>query len=311
MAHKAERPLPIHLIYLAEACRIRVWLRELAIDHVHAHFGTNSAEVAMLTRALGGPTWSFTVHGPEEFDKAPLIGLAEKIRSCTFVVAISSFGRSQLYRLVEPSHWAKIYIVHCGVDEAFVHVETAFSDSPRMVCVGRLCEQKGQFLLIEAAHRLVKEGVDLQLTLVGDGELRDQIESLIGRFRLKDRISITGWISGEQVRNEIINARALVLPSFAEGLPVYHGSNGASAACYHDLHCGHTRTRNERGKWLGRPAGDIDALSDAMRACLSSTPHVLMSMGENGRQRVLKRHDVNREAEKLAALFKNYAKAEK
>src|SRR5262245_61158281 len=53
---RAERPLPVHFIYLAEACRILIWLRARGIQHLHAHFGTNSAEVAMLVRALGGPS---------------------------------------------------------------------------------------------------------------------------------------------------------------------------------------------------------------------------------------------------------------
>src|SRR5262245_46977544 len=47
----AERPLPVHLVYLAEACRIEHWLRTAGIAHLHAHFGTNSAEVAMLVHA--------------------------------------------------------------------------------------------------------------------------------------------------------------------------------------------------------------------------------------------------------------------
>src|SRR5256885_13022025 len=80
MGHRAERPLNVHLVYLAEACRIIRWLRSSDIQHLHAHFGTNSAEVAMLVHVLGGPRWSFTVHGPEEFDKPQFIGLAEKIQ---------------------------------------------------------------------------------------------------------------------------------------------------------------------------------------------------------------------------------------
>jgi colanic acid/amylovoran biosynthesis glycosyltransferase len=80
MARRSERPLPVHLIYLAEACKIFFWQREQNIDRVHAHFGTNPAEVAMLVHMLGGPPWSFTFHGPEEFDKSYSIGLAEKIR---------------------------------------------------------------------------------------------------------------------------------------------------------------------------------------------------------------------------------------
>src|SRR5207253_10028383 len=101
MSHGADRPLLYHLIYLAEACLVRRWTAESDVRHVHAHFGTNSAEVAMLAHVLGGPSWSFTAHGPEEFDKPEFIGLAEKIRRAAFVVAVSSFGRSQLFRLVD------------------------------------------------------------------------------------------------------------------------------------------------------------------------------------------------------------------
>ncbi len=63
-------------------------------------------------------------------------------------------------------------------------------------------------------------GVELELVLAGDGEMRSEIETLISHHGLRDRVRITGWISGEQVRNELLACRALVLPSFAEGLPV-------------------------------------------------------------------------------------------
>ena len=74
--------------------------------------------------------------------------------------------------------------------------------------------------MVEAAHRLMVQGVDFELVLAGDGEMRGAIEALVIRHNLQGRVRITGWISGEQVRDEILAARALVLPSFAEGLPV-------------------------------------------------------------------------------------------
>lgn len=83
------------------------------------HFGTNSTEVVMLANALGGPTYSFTVHGPEEFDKPQFIHLGEKVRRAAFVAAISSYGRSQLFRWVDHSHWAKVKVVHCGLERTF------------------------------------------------------------------------------------------------------------------------------------------------------------------------------------------------
>ena len=178
MAWHAERPLPYHLAYLAEACRVAAWLRESGALHLHAHFGTNSAEVAMLAHALGGPAYSFTVHGPEEFDAPRCLGIAEKVRRSAFVVAISAYGRSQLYRWVERAHWPKISVVHCGLEASFHEVAPApLPEVPRVVCVGRLCEQKGQRLLVEAAARLAAKGIALEIVLAGDGELRAELEA--------------------------------------------------------------------------------------------------------------------------------------
>jgi colanic acid/amylovoran biosynthesis glycosyltransferase len=129
----------LYLIYLAEVCRVLPWLREQGACHLHAHFGTNPATVAMLVRSLGGPSFSFTVHGPEEFDKPQFIGLGEKIRRSAFVVAVSSFGRSQLYRWVEHDHWPKVMEVHCGLEPGFHAVAPVpVPDVPRLICIGRL-----------------------------------------------------------------------------------------------------------------------------------------------------------------------------
>ena len=203
MGRRAERPFPIHLIYLAEACRVAWWLRSADVQHLHAHFGTNSAEVAMLVNVLGGPPWSFTAHGPEEFDKAQFIGLAEKIRRAAFVIAVSSFGRSQLFRCVAHEHWNKIFVVHCGLDPDSFSGAPTYSSAPRLVCVGRLCEQKGQLLLIEAFRRVIERGVDAHLTFVGDGELRPAIELLIEQHRLGAHIDVTGWVSNAEVRKQL------------------------------------------------------------------------------------------------------------
>jgi colanic acid/amylovoran biosynthesis glycosyltransferase len=305
MRSHAERPLPVHLIYLAEACRILPWLREAKVDHVHAHFGTNAAEVAMLAHVLGGPEWSFTVHGPEEFDEARALGLAEKIKRAEVVVAVSSFGRSQLYRLVDQTLWPKIHVVHCGLDADYLGPAVAPApDSRRLICVGRLCEQKGQLLLIEAVRTLDATGIDFQLVLAGDGELRAEIEELVARYNLQAKVRITGWISGQQVRQEILAARALVLPSFAEGLPVVLMEAMALRRPVISTYVAgipELVTSGEHG-WLVA-AGDVSALVKAMRACLEASIENLTMMGEAASQRVLARHNAAVQSARLAAIF--------
>ena len=305
MWRRSQKALFHHLAYLAEAAQLVGWLAAERIDHLHAHFGTNPAEVAMLARVLGGPPYSFTVHGPEEFDHPEALGLGEKGRRAAFVVAISSFGRSQLYRWLPQAHWPKVQVVHCGLERAFHEgVAAGASAARRLVCVGRLCEQKGQLLLVQALQHVLARGAALELVLAGDGELRDEIEAMIDRLDVRAQVRITGWIGSAEVRDEIVAARALVLPSFAEGLPVVIMEAMALrrpvittfVAGIPEL------VRDAENGWLV-PAGDVDALARAIEACLAAPPEVLERMGAAAHRRVLERHDIDREATKLAALF--------
>lgn len=310
-ARGADRPWPLHLVYLAEACQLLRWWRQRPVDHVHVHFGTNPAQVAMLAHAMGGPGYSFTVHGPEEFDKPQTLHLATKVAHSRFVVAISSYGRSQLWRWLPHSQWTKVQVVHCGLDQAFHTVPPVpVHDALRLVCVGRLCEQKGQLLLIEAARRLRDAGYALELVLAGDGEMRPEVESLVAEHGLQGQVRITGWINAEQVRAELLAARALVLPSFAEGLPVVIMEAMALRRPVLSTYVAGIPelVRHEQDGWLF-PAGDVEALTNAMAACLQATPTALQAMGDGAHSRVLQRHDVVAESTKLAALFHQHTKA--
>lgn len=308
MSRTSERPLHVHLAYLAEACRIESWLRETGTQHLHAHFGTNSAEVAMLVHILGGPPWSFTAHGIETFDNPKLVGLTEKVLRCAFVVAVSSYGRAQLYRSVEPRFWPKVHLVHCGVDPTFREVPPDAREvvPRRLVCVGRLSPEKGHLILLKAAQQLAAQGIDFQLILAGDGEMRPQLERQITQYNLSEKIKITGWISGARVREEILASRALVLPSLGEGLPVVLMEAMA-------LHRPVIATfisgipelvRVGEDGWLV-PASDADALARALRVCLEAPADLIGRMGEAAHKRVLERHDVDVEAIKLRGLFQN------
>ncbi|VVO55212.1 D-inositol-3-phosphate glycosyltransferase [Pseudomonas fluorescens] len=309
MGRRADRAWPYHVVYLLEACRLLTWLQAFGARHVHAHFGTNSTEVVMLANALGGPTYSFTVHGPEEFDKPQFIHLGEKVRRAAFVAAISSYGRSQLFRWVDHSHWAKVKVVHCGLERSFHDVTpVAVPAVPRLVCVGRLCEQKGQLLLLEAARLLAAQGVEFEIVLAGDGEMRGQIEALIAQHGLQSKVRITGWISSDQVRTEILAARALVLPSFAEGLPVVIMEAMALRRPVLTTYVAGIPELVRQGEngWLF-PAGEVEALAAAMADCLAQPVEVLQRMGEAAWQRVVERHDIDTEAARLADLFKAQA----
>ena len=230
----------------------------------------------------------------------------EKINQAQFVVAVSSFGKSQLCRWCGYQHWEKIRVVHCGVDQTFLDVPVEpMSPVPTLVCVGRLVEQKGQLLLIEAAGRLARMGHEFRLFLVGDGALRSQLEALIADFDLTDKVTITGWASGDDVRELIGRSRALVLPSFAEGLPVVLMESLALHRPVISTYIAGIPELVEPGEsgWL-IPSGSVSALVEAMSEVLALAPEKLEAMGELGAKRVAQDFNSALEAKKLAALFR-------
>lgn len=302
----SDRSLLHHVAYLAEACALLKQFEAANIRHVHAHFGTNSATVAMLCHALGGPTYSFTVHGPEEFDKPEALSLTEKINRAAFVVAISSYGKSQLYRWCHYSQWAKIKVVHCGVGDDYLnHCHVPIPATPQLVCVGRLSEQKGHFHLLEAVKNLADEGLNFKVVFVGDGPLRSQVDALITQYGLHHHIEITGWASGAEVQRHLLSSRALVLPSFAEGLPVVLMEALALGRPVISTYIAGIPELVEPGRcgWLVS-SGSTSELQAAMKEALEASPETLEQMGGYGKERVAQRHNIMTEAAKLAHLFK-------
>jgi colanic acid/amylovoran biosynthesis glycosyltransferase len=311
-----DRPLWVYFIYLCEACWIKRrfdrWAREgCPVDHVHAHFGTNSAAVALLLRSIDGPTYSFTVHGPEEFDRPEALKLGFKASRAKSVVAISAFGRSQLYRWISLYDWNKVKIVRCGLEASYFEEQKAEGSEKNsdgelgtLLCIGRLSEQKGHLVLIEAAAILHLRGVYCNLVFAGDGELRGDIEKRIEVVGIQSKVRITGWISSAEVKMEIARSRAIVVPSFAEGLPVVIMEAMAMEKPVISTYVAGIPELVEQGEtgWLV-PAGDSNALADAMELVLSASADSLRSMGLKGKARVSEAHSISRSASELLQIF--------
>ena len=117
---------------------------------------------------------------------------------------------------------------------------------------------------------------------------------------------MTGWVSGQQVRTELLASRALVLPSFAEGLPVAIMEAMALGVPVISTFVAGIPELVQAGEhgWLV-PAGDVDALADAMQQCLDAPDETLKRFGDAAAVRARSRHNIDQEAAKLAALFQS------
>ena len=305
MSSGSDRPLVAHLAYLAEACLLRQWLADAGVAHLHAHFATNPAEVALLVHALGGPPYSFTAHGSDIMDRPAQMALGPKVSQARFVAAVCSFGRNQLYRWVAHGLWAKVAVVGCGLQAGYGEGSTApGAQHRRLVCVGRLSKEKGQLLLIEAAARLQADGVPMDILLVGDGPMRSEIEQLIAHHGLGAQVRLAGLLDSQGIEDALQQARALVVSSLSEGLPVVIMEAMAHrrpviAPCLSGIP---ELVVHGKTGWL-YPASDVAALAQAMRQCLDTAPDALAGFGEQAHRAVWAAHDADVEAGKLLALM--------
>ena len=290
-----------HIAYLLEAVELKARSRDLR--HIHAHFSTNTAAVALICARLGGPGYSFTAHGPDEFVDPGASSLALKIAEARFVVAITQFARGQLALAGGMGHWHKLHVIGCGIDpDALPPAPPPAPDAP-LLCIGRLCPQKAQELLIAAMAQLQQTHPQARLVLIGDGDTRPQIEALIAQHGLGAQVELRGWADNAAVSAALAEARALVLPSFAEGLPIVIMEAFARARPVISTYiAGIPELVDTRCGWLV-PAGDVPALVDALRACLETPPDQLAAMGAEGRARVQAKHDLSHSAAQLRALF--------
>lgn len=294
------------VIYLAEGATVALRAKELGLTHLHAHFGTNPARVVSYAHMLGGPSYSFTTHGPEEFDRPEALDLGGKIARAKFAVAISNYGRSQLYRWADPQDWSRIKVVHCGIEpERWSEIALMpLGESLNMVAVGRFAEQKGFGLLIRAFAQAHRTDPRMRLSLVGDGPLRGQIEAIIRQEGIAQSVDLLGWQDEAGVRAALAAAHLMVMPSFAEGLPVVIMEAMASGRpCIATYIAGIPElVRPGQEGWLV-PAGSIDLLADAMVEAARTDHETLQRMGGAARKRALERHDVHNSAKILAGLF--------
>ena len=292
------------LFYFLEAGVLADHLRRNNVRHLHNHFGNSSCSVAVLAAELAGIPFSFTEHGPAIFFEVDRWALPEKIKRARFVVAITHFCRSQLMLFSDPKHWDKITIVHCGVNPAAYRHDPGGSGN-RVAFVGRLDPVKGALLLIEAMAEVLKAHPDATLTLAGDGPARAGAEARAKALGIDTAIHFAGFMTQGQVADLLAQSDMLVLPSFAEGLPVVYMEALASRIPVVASRVAGVQELVEDGvTGYAVPPGDVATLADRMIR-LMDDPAAARAMGAAGRKAVEAGFDIRHEGARLAELFRN------
>jgi glycosyltransferase involved in cell wall biosynthesis len=299
-----------HFAYLAEATVLRALAERDGITHIHAHFSTNATAVAMLALQLGGPEYSFTVHGPDELLTPVENSTAEKVARARFVVCISHFARSQVMLFSDQQHWDKLTIVHCGVIPANYGRRPRGPYGKRLLFIGRLAAVKGVPLLLQAVAAVKARHPDLTLTIVGDGPDRSRLEAQAAKLGLSGTASFVGYQAQHAVAELLETSDALVLPSFAEGVPVVLMEAMASRVPVIASRVAGIPELVEDGvSGYVVPPGDVTTLIARLDLLLSDAD-LRARMGLAGRRKVDSDFDVDGEARRLAECLGSGAPAD-
>ena len=277
--------------------------RKYRFSHIHSHFASLASCYAMLIGRLLGKPYSFTIHGIYDLYVAPPEDLHERAIFAKKAITISDYNKRYLmskFNIPEE----KIEVVHSGIDLNFFNENhREMSQDKIILSVARLDPVKSLDTLIKACDILNRERIDFKCLVIGEGKSRKELENLINKLSLGDRVSLLGAKKLEEVKGYYKKASIFVLPSkeetmglstieaMASGLPVIstsiygipelveHGTNG----------------------YLINP-GDGRKLAEYLKELLQDENRCI-SMGKLGRKKIESQFNLNKEVNKLIEVF--------
>lgn len=115
---------------------------------------------------------------------------------------------------------SRVSVIYNGVPATRAAARTAPADGRfRLLFVGNLLERKGVKDLLRAFASPVLKCRDIQLTMAGGGPV-ETYRQMAADLGIGERVAFTGWLSQDDARSLMVNADALILPAYDEGLPL-------------------------------------------------------------------------------------------
>jgi colanic acid/amylovoran biosynthesis glycosyltransferase len=209
---------------------LREIIRNENVKLIHARFGVTGAELLNVKQALGIPMLT-SFHGFDLPTNVRTInkydGRLERLFKEGTAFTVTSNNMKKI--LVEygcPKH--KIFVHHSGIDiEKFSYKKREFPEDGMItiLSVGRLVEKKGMKYLIEAVHQVSQQYPQIRLRIVGDGNLRKELEAQVKQLKLENIVELLGETPHEDIIREMQQAHLFALASTTasdgnqEGIP--------------------------------------------------------------------------------------------
>ncbi len=292
--------------YLADRCKA------LGIEHLHAAWANGPATAAWVVHKLDGTPFSFSVHAG---DIRPPDGfLQEKLTDCAFARANIRFNIPYLESFVPESEHHKIYLVYNvatmqNCPAAFVPMKAPY----KLLAIGRLIETKGFHYLIDAVALLKEAGIQVHLSILGDGAWMSRLQERIADKGVEELVTMHGFITHDVISRHIMESDIFIMPSIvkekvlcSDGLP-----NVVMEAMHHCLPVIGTDIAGMKDAVIDGETGllvpERDAHALAQAVCtLASDRENALRMAKNAKERVSHMFDTEANLDKLQHLITTY-----
>jgi glycosyltransferase involved in cell wall biosynthesis len=219
----------------------------------------------------------------------------ETAKNAKVIVTISNYSLEKMQKYYDVDK-AKVRIVPNGVDaekfkpagdKAAAKRQFALDDKPVVLFVGSLIPRKGLHFLVEAAKKIVRQKADTKFVIVGDGPLKNQLLSKLGKANLSGNFTFLSGLSEDALAAVYNCADVFVLPSIQEGqgIVLLEAQAAANPVVAFDVGGVNEAVRGgETGLLVNR--GDSGELADAVLKLLSDES-LREKMGASGRRFVV------------------------
>jgi colanic acid/amylovoran biosynthesis glycosyltransferase len=287
------------------------WIKEIARtdpDLVHAHFFNDGIDAIRLGVRLDVPVIT-TVHGHDitkhQNAVAQTPGNQRFFERVDRVIAVSNFIADEALARGCPEN--KLIQHYIGIDlQKFEHPKKE-SDNPSLLFVGRLVEKKGCTYLLQAMEKLKLRFPELELTIVGDGDLKSELQ-LEAQSKVLN-VEFVGTENANQIRDRLSRSWLFVAPSItaengdAEGLGmVFLEAQALHTPVVSFRSGGLIEAVAENETALLSKEKDVNGLADNIAQLLENDQQ-RHHMGLQGRKRVEQDFDVRKQCVKLEQIY--------
>lgn len=296
------------VMHFGEGVYAAYLLRQRPANQIHAHFVDRAATVALIVGRLLNIPYSATAHANDIYVNPVL--LPEKMAEAKFIATCTRYNERHLADVEGTALSHKVRCIYHGLDvNKYQPPSRLYHSKPLLIAVGQLKEKKGFTYLLRACRLLKDQGYDFHCQIIGEGPLRETLETQISQLALTESVTLCGALPHEAVIDKYKQATIFTLPCVMgtdgdrDGIPnVILEAMAMELPVVSTRHSGIPEVVRDGWNGLLVPPADETALAEAL-AYLMDEPADRQQLGRRGRQTIVESFSVEQNTKRLLAEF--------